>query len=199
MPVLDLDAFLFDVILPVQLPSPHQMLDRIQLQEVLSYFASSNGEQVRRHSELLSQSRHAFDGQVYMVYGASAAATALRHSRPESFNDITRQHIDRPDRILRDLQFPVPAFWPMADSGATVNVVWDTELIANFRAQSHALRGFQGMTSFAIGEDFLMFLCLRMFKMKGGLLNISLQVTMIPGLCLMPAAFRWLRLQRCHY
>ena len=44
------------------------MLDRIQLQEVPPYVASSNGEQERRHSELLSQSRHAFDGQVYMVY-----------------------------------------------------------------------------------------------------------------------------------
>ena len=46
--------------------SPQQMLDRIQLQEVPTYVASSNGEQ--EHSELLSQSRHAFDGQVYMVY-----------------------------------------------------------------------------------------------------------------------------------
>ncbi len=43
----------------------------------------------------------------------------------------------------------------MADSGATVNVVWDTELTSNFRAQSHVLRGFQGMTSFTIGEVLL--------------------------------------------
>jgi hypothetical protein len=43
----------------------------------------------------------------------------------------------------------------MADSGATVNVVWDTELTDNFRAHSHALRVFQGMASFAIGEAFL--------------------------------------------
>jgi hypothetical protein len=90
-----------------------------------------------------------------MVYQGSAAATASRHSRPESFNDIARQHIGCPQRILRELQFPAPAFWPMADSGATVNVVWDTELTANFRARPHALRGFQGMASFAIGEDFL--------------------------------------------
>jgi hypothetical protein len=124
-------------------------------QEVPSYVAFSNGAQERRHSELVSQSRHALDGQVYMVYGAPAAATVPRHSRPESFNDIARQHIGRADRILRDLHFPAPAFWPMADSGVTVNVVWDTELTTNFRAQSHALRGFQGMTSFAIGEAFL--------------------------------------------
>ena len=51
-------------------------------------------------------------------------------------------------------QFPAPAFWPMDDSGATINVVWDTELTANFRARSHALRGFQRMASFAIGEAF---------------------------------------------
>ena len=43
----------------------------------------------------------------------------------------------------------------MADSGATVNVVWDTELTVNFRARSHALGGFQGMSSFAIGEAFV--------------------------------------------
>jgi hypothetical protein len=34
-------------------------------------------------------------------------------------------------------------------------VIWDTELTANFRAQSHALRGFHGVASFAIGEAFL--------------------------------------------
>ena len=43
----------------------------------------------------------------------------------------------------------------MTDSGATVNVVWDTELTSNFRAQSHMLRSFQGMASFAIGEALL--------------------------------------------
>ncbi len=80
-----------------------------------------------RHSELVSQSRHTFD----------------------------RQHIGRPDRILLDFQFPVPAFWPMTDSGATVNVVWDTELTSNFRSQSHVFRGFQGMTSFVIDETLL--------------------------------------------
>jgi hypothetical protein len=85
----------------------------------------------------------------------AGSATAPRHSRPESFNDIAGQHIGRPDRILQDLQFPAPAFWPMADSGATVNVVWDIELTSNFRACSHALRGFQGMASFAIGEALL--------------------------------------------
>ncbi len=86
--------------------SSQQWLDRIQLQEVPPYVASSNGNLERRHSELVSQSRHAFDGQVYLVYGASAAATAPRHSRPESFNDIARQQVGRPDRILRDLQLP---------------------------------------------------------------------------------------------
>jgi hypothetical protein len=59
----------------------------------------------------------------------------------------------------------------MADSGATVNVVWDTELTANFRAQSHALQGFQGMALLAIGEAFLDVLVLRMFRMKDGLLS----------------------------
>jgi hypothetical protein len=147
--------------------SPQQWLDRIQLQEVPPYVASSNGNLERRHSELVSQNRHAFDGQVYMVYGASAAATASGHSRPESFNDIARQHIGRPDRILQDLQFPAPAFWPMADSGATVNVVWDTELTSNFRAQSHVLRGFQGMASFAIGEALLDVLVLAHVQNEG--------------------------------
>ncbi len=179
VPVLDLDAFLFGVNEPVEPPpggparwappaaqgtmlprpyglrsSPQQMLDRIQLQVVPSYVASSNGEQERRHSELLSQSRHAFDGQGYMVYGVSAAATVPRHSRPESFNDIARQHIGRPDRILRDLQFPAPAFWPMADFGATVNVVWDTGLGVNVSARLFELsarlfyrRGFSRCTS----------------------------------------------------
>ena len=78
-----------------------------------------NGNVERSRPEL--RSRHAIQGQLYMVYAASAAATATRHSRPESFNDIARQHIGHPHRILRELQFP--AFWPMADSGATVNVV----------------------------------------------------------------------------
>ncbi len=78
-----------------------------------------------------------------------------RHSRPESFNDIARQHIGRPQWTLRELQFPATAFWPMGNSGATINVMWDTELTANFRARSHALQGFQGMASFAIGEAFL--------------------------------------------
>ena len=71
------------------------------------------------------RSRHAIQGPLYMVYEASAAATASRHSRPESFNNIARQNIGRPHRILHELQFPTPAFWPMADSGATVNVAWD--------------------------------------------------------------------------
>ncbi len=53
-----------------------------------------------------------------------------------------------------DLEFPVPAFWPMTDS-ETVNVVWDTELTSNFRSQSHVLRGFQAMTSFTIDETLL--------------------------------------------
>jgi hypothetical protein len=140
VPVLDLDAFLEGVDELVQLLPDGPALN---FDPALGPAATSNGEQERRHSELLSQSRHAFDGQVYMVYGASDAATAPRHSRPESFNDIVRQHIGRPDRILRELQFLAPALWPMADTGATVIVVWDTELTANFRAQSHALRSFQ--------------------------------------------------------
>jgi hypothetical protein len=119
------------------------------------YVASLNGNLERCHSELVSQSRHAFDGQVYMVYWTSASATTSGHSRPVSFNDITRQHICRLDRILQDLQFPASAFWPMTDSGATINVVWNTELTSNFRTQSHVLRGFQGMASFAIGEALL--------------------------------------------
>ncbi len=147
--------------------SSQQWLHRIQLQVVPPHVASSNGNLERRHFELVSQSRHAFDGQVYMVYGASAAATAPCHSRPESFNDIARQHIGHPDRILQDLQFPAPAFWPMADSGVTVNVVWDTELTAKFRAQSHALRGFQGMASFAIGEALLDVLVLAHVQNEG--------------------------------
>jgi hypothetical protein len=57
--------------------SSQQWLDWIQLQEVPPYVASSNGNLERRHSELVSQSRHAFDGQVYMVYGASAVALSL--------------------------------------------------------------------------------------------------------------------------
>ena len=43
----------------------------------------------------------------------------------------------------------------MTDSGATVNVMWDTDLTVNFRARSHTLRDFQGMDSYAIVEDFL--------------------------------------------
>jgi hypothetical protein len=202
VPVLDLDAFLLGIDVPVELlldgpalnldpalglgatadlagsltmlsrpyglrSSPKQMLDRIQLQHVPPYVAFSNEALERRHSELVSQKRHALNGRVYMVYGASAAATASRHSRPESSNDIARQHIGRPDRILQDLQFPAPAFWPMADSGATVNVVWDTELTSNFRACSHALRGFQGMVSFAIGEALLDVLVLAHVQNEG--------------------------------
>ena len=55
----------------------------------------------------------------------------------------------------------------MADSGATVNVVWDTELTANFRAQSYALRGFQGMAPFAIGDAFLDVLVLEHTQNQG--------------------------------
>jgi hypothetical protein len=58
--------------------SSQQWLDCIQLQEVPPYIASSNGNLEHRHSELVSQRRHALDGQVYMVYGASAATTAPR-------------------------------------------------------------------------------------------------------------------------
>ena len=43
----------------------------------------------------------------------------------------------------------------MTDSGAMVNVMRHTELTAIFRARSHALRGFQEMVSFDIGEAFL--------------------------------------------
>jgi hypothetical protein len=102
-----------------------------------------------------------------MVYGASTTAIESGHSRPESFNDIARQHIGRPDRIFQDLQFPVPAFWPMTDSGATVNVVWDTELTSNFGAQSHVLRGFPGTASFAIGETLLDVLVLAHVQNEG--------------------------------
>jgi hypothetical protein len=172
-PVLDLDAFLFDVNEPVEPPpggpsgwaSPvASTLDPTLSPAAIVYLA---GPLTMLPSELVSQSRHALNGQVYMVYGASAAATAPRHSRPEYFIDIARQHIGRPDRILQDLQFPAPAFWPMTDSGATVNVVWDTELTASFRAQSHALRGLQGMASFAIGEAFLDVLVLAHVQNKG--------------------------------
>ena len=127
--------------------SPRQFL-----QLVASHVPSSSGHVERGFSELRSLRN---EGRVYMVSEASATSRASRHSRPESFNDIARQHIGRPERILRELQFPAPAFWPMADSGGTVNVMWETELTANFRARSHALQGFQGMASFAIGEAFL--------------------------------------------
>ncbi len=80
--------------------SPKQMMDRIQFQHVPPYVSLSNGTLEHRHSELVSQERQDLNGRVYMVYGASAAATASRHSRPESFNDIARQYIGRPDRIL---------------------------------------------------------------------------------------------------
>jgi hypothetical protein len=55
----------------------------------------------------------------------------------------------------------------MTDSGATVNVEWDTELTSNFRAQSHVLRGFQGMASFAIGEALLDVLVLAHVQNEG--------------------------------
>jgi hypothetical protein len=121
VPVLDLDAFLLGIDVPVELlpdgpalnldpalglgaaadldlagsltmlsrpyglrSSPKQMIDRIQLQHVPPYVAFSNGALECRHSELVSRIRHALNGRVYMVYGASAAATASRHSRPES-------------------------------------------------------------------------------------------------------------------
>ena len=42
-----------------------------------------------------------------------------------------------------------------------------TELTANFRARSHALRGFQGMSSFAIGEAFLDVLVLALIQNQG--------------------------------
>ena len=151
--------------------SPQQWRDLMSFQEVPPHVASSNGDQGRRFSELRTLIGRAFYeasyGQVYMVYQGSAAATASRHSCPETFNDLARQHIGRPERILRDLQFPAPAFWLMADSGATVNVVWDTELTSNFRARSHALRGFQGMASFAIGEAFLDVLVLAHVQNEG--------------------------------
>jgi hypothetical protein len=102
-----------------------------------------------------------------MVYWVFAVATASGHSRPESFNDIARQHICLLDRILQDLQFPSSAFWPMTDSGATVNVVWDTELTSNFRTQSHARRGFQGIASLAIGEALLDVLVLAHVQNEG--------------------------------
>jgi hypothetical protein len=106
--------------------SPRQFL-----QLVAVHVPSSSGHVERGFSEL----RSSREGRVYIVGEASADSRVSRHSRPESFNDIVRQHIGRPERILRELQFPAPAFWPMADSGATVNVMWDTELTANFRAR----------------------------------------------------------------
>ncbi len=66
--------------------------------------------------------------------------------------DIVHQHIGRPEGILRELQFAAPTFWAINESGTTVNVMWDTELTVNFRARSHALRIFEGMASYAIGE-----------------------------------------------
>jgi len=85
----------------------------------------------RRLSELRHQSVSFIKSLVYMVHEASAAAGASRHSRLESFNDMARQNIGRSHRIPQKLQLPAPAFWPMTDSGATVNVVRDTELAGN--------------------------------------------------------------------
>jgi hypothetical protein len=55
----------------------------------------------------------------------------------------------------------------MTDSGATVNVVWDTESTSNFQAHSYALRGFQGMSSFAIDEALLDVLVLAHVQKEG--------------------------------
>ena len=158
--------------------SPRQFL-----QLVTPHVLSSNGNVERRFSQL----RPFRDkGRVYMVYEASGVAATSRQSRPDSYNDVARQHIGRPHRSLRKLQVPAPAFWPMADSGATVNVVWDTEFTVNFRARSHLLRGFQGMASFAIGEAFVDVLKLAhiiKFRIKAGLPSICLQETTTPGLC----------------
>jgi hypothetical protein len=73
------------------------------------------------------------DCPVYMLHEASAAAAASRHcSRPESFNPSTTSLVSTSVvlqyRILEELQFREPAFWSMADSGATLNVVWDTNV-----------------------------------------------------------------------
>jgi hypothetical protein len=81
--------------------SPRQFL-----QLVASHVPSSSGHVKRGFSELRSLRN---EGRVYMVSKASATSRASRHSRPESFNDISRQHIGRPERILRELQFPAPA------------------------------------------------------------------------------------------
>ncbi len=94
-------------------PLPEGLLETLGTAQVpmltRSYVTSSNGNVEHTLPEL--RSRHVIEGRGYMVYEASANATASRHSRPESFNDITRQHIGRPhcDWILRELQFPAPA------------------------------------------------------------------------------------------
>ena len=74
------------------------VLDLIQF--VPAHVASFNGHVERRlFSEL--RPRRVTEGLVCMVHTSSAAATAFRLSRPESFNDIARQHIGRPHRILQ--------------------------------------------------------------------------------------------------
>jgi hypothetical protein len=78
------------------------------LQSVIDRHGLHSAVSVAQTPPSHSTGKHLRD-QVYMEYGASAAATAPRHSLPESFNDIARQHIGRPDRILQDLQFPAPA------------------------------------------------------------------------------------------
>lgn len=81
--------------------SPQRLRDIIQL--VFAHVDSANGYVERRLSKL--RPRHVTEGLVYMVHESSPAAATSRHSRPEPFNDIARQNMGRPHRILQELQF----------------------------------------------------------------------------------------------
>jgi hypothetical protein len=81
--------------------SPQRLRDIIQL--VFGHVDSANGYVERRLSKL--RPRRVTEGLVYMVHESSPAAATSRHSRPEPFNDIARQNIGCPHRILQDCSF----------------------------------------------------------------------------------------------
>ena len=152
-------------------------MDRIQLQHVPPYVTFSNGALERRHSELVSQKRHALNGRVYMVYGASAAATASRHSRPSISAALTA--------FSKTCSFrrPPSGLWLTLERRSTSYGTPSSP--PTFGPARMRFEVFKEWLRLLSARLFSMSLCLHMFRMRGGLLNISLQVTTTRGSCLM--------------
>jgi hypothetical protein len=189
VPVLDLDAFLLGVDVPAELlpDGPALNLDPTLGLDATADLAGPltmlSGDQERCFSELRSLTGHALNGQVYMVYRDLRLQRPLVTLVPKTSTTSLVSTSAALSGSFAICSFRRRLFGSWLTLGQRSTSYGIPSSPPTFELGRMRFEVFKEWLRLLSARLFLTFLCLRMFRMRGGLLNISLQVTTIRGSC----------------